>query len=173
MRESGKVGVGGIFLLGADKGDDAALGEEVDHLRAARELLEKIRVAPRGIHAKVRIDDVRVALEAHLVVAAARRTMDESDATSLLHRGEEFLDRDRTGDAGGVPVSAVVHGLALHRLKTDVGHLGGDIDDLRLDAGRRHALLDVVDVLLVRLPDVRRERLHLYACVQENAADGL
>ena len=63
--------------------------------------------------------------------------------------------------------------LTLHSLETDVGHFGGDVHDLGLNAGGSHTLFDVVDVLFVRLTDVRGERLHLHACVEKHAADCL
>ena len=173
VREAREVRVGRILLLRADERGDAALGEERDHLGAAGELLEEIRVAPRRVDAEGRIHHVDVALEAHLVVAAPRRAVDEHRAAGLLHRGQEVLDGDGAGDARRVPVAAVIHRLALDRLEADVGHVLRDIDDLRDDARGRHLLLDVVDVLLVRLADVRRERLDLDARVLENAANRL
>ena len=171
--ETGEVGVGRIFLLRADERDDAALGEELDHLSAAGELRKEVGVAPRGVDSELRVHHVRVALEAHLVVAATRRAVDEGDAARLLHRGKELLHRDGARDAGGIPVAAVVHGLALHRLEADVGHFLRDVDDRRLNARGGHLLLDVVDILFVGLADVRAERLDLHARVLEDAADRL
>ena len=170
VREAGEVRIGRILLLRAHEGNDAALGEEVNHLRAAGELLEEVGVAPGGVNAELRVEDVGVALEAHLVVAAASRTMNERDASRLLHDRQKSLHRHRARDAGGVPVAAIVHGLALDRLEADLGHFLGDVDDRRVNAGGGHLLLDVVDVLFVRLADIGRERLHLHAGVLQHAA---
>ena len=171
--ETGEVGVGRILLLRSDERFDTALFKERDHLGTAGELLEKIVVAPRGVDAEIRIENIRITLKAHLVVAATRSAVDENLATGLLHRGEKLLDGDGAGDTRGVPVAAVVHGLALDRLKANIGHFLRNVDDRRIDASGSHTLGDVVDILLIGLADVGGERLNLHARVEKNAANRL
>ena len=173
MGETGEVSVGRILFLSSDKRFDAALFEERDHLGTAGKLLEKIAVAPGGVDAEVRIENIRITLEAHLVVAATRSAVDENLTTGLLHRGKKLLDGNRAGDTRGVPVAAVVHSLALDRLKADIGHFLRNVDNRRIDARGSHTLGDVVDILLVSLADVGGERLNLHARVEKNAANRL
>ena len=172
MGEAGDVAVGGVALLAAGEGDDAVLGQVLAHLRAAGELLEEQRVAPGGVDRHLGGELVRVALEAHLVVAAAGGAVDERVDAAPLHRLDDLARRDRAADAGGVPVAAVVHRLALDRLEADVGHGLADVDDRRLHAAGLHLLLDVVDVLLVGLAEVRGEAEHVGAGLAQAHGDG-
>ena len=173
VRQAREVRVRRVLLLGADEGLDAKLVEVGRHLRPARELLEELRVAPRGKDRHLRGQHVRVTLEAHLVVPAARRTVRQHVDVVLLHGSHQPAARHVAADAGGVPVATVVFGLRLHNVEAPLRHVVLEVDDHGLHAARRHALLHVVDVRLIRLPEVSAEGEHVEALLDEALAHRL
>ena len=150
-----------------------ALCEEFDHLSAAGEELEKVGIAPRSVNAELRIKNIRITLKAHLVIAAARSTVNENLATSLLHRGKKLLNRYSASDTRRVPISTIIHSLTLNSLKADISHLFSNINDGRIDTGRSHTLSNIVNILLVSLAYISRKRLNLNAGIKKNTANRL
>eukprot|EP00754_Rhynchopus_humris_P027046 Rhum_TRINITY_DN15060_c0_g1::Rhum_TRINITY_DN15060_c0_g1_i1::g.135701::m.135701 len=175
VRETGEVRVRRVALHRLlQRVRDAVLRKVLDHLHTAREVDQQVGVPPRGVHLHLGGHHVRVPLEPHLVVAPARGAVREHGHAPLLHLPHEAEHGDVAADAGALPVAAVVDGLGHDALEAGFGHLVLEVDDDRLlDAGRRHLRDDVVDVLLVRLSQVRREADHVHAGVDELVADRL
>mmetsp|Transcript_125757 Transcript_125757/g.298525 ORF Transcript_125757/g.298525 Transcript_125757/m.298525 type:complete len:211 (+) Transcript_125757:485-1117(+) len=81
------IRIRGVALRGLrdDLVVDAMLLQECQHLRAPWELLQQHGISPGGVDFEGRIDDIHVSLEAHLVVATARRPVGEDGAAMFLH----------------------------------------------------------------------------------------
>ena len=100
MGQPGDVAVGGIALLAAGEGDYPEFRQVFAHLRAPREFFEQFGVSPRGVNRHLWRENVCVALEAHLVVAASRRAMHEGGDAPFFHLADELFDRNGTADSG-------------------------------------------------------------------------
>mmetsp|Transcript_592 Transcript_592/g.1591 ORF Transcript_592/g.1591 Transcript_592/m.1591 type:complete len:458 (+) Transcript_592:194-1567(+) len=173
VREAREVGISGVLLLWTDEGLNVEGLEVGGHLRAAGKLLEKEGVTPRRVHLHARGEHVGVALEAHLVVSAARSAMREHSHLLLEHRLHEALARHEPANARGIPVSAIVRGLGLDDVEAPVSHLVLQVDDDRVHAARGHALLHVLDVRLIGLAQIRGEGEDLAPSLYEALGHGL
>ena len=166
------VGVRGVGLVeGGPHRQPVALAV-LDHLPAAAEGLEEGGVPPRGVDADLGVEHLRRQLEPHLVVAAARGSVGEDGDPAALHLGHHAGHDHVAGDAGGVPVAALVTGAAAQQVEARFGDLLPQVgqDHLRGAAGE-HALAHVVHLLLVGLAEVGRVGHDLDAAAAEPVGD--
>mmetsp|Transcript_39771 Transcript_39771/g.93697 ORF Transcript_39771/g.93697 Transcript_39771/m.93697 type:complete len:491 (+) Transcript_39771:77-1549(+) len=159
------VGIGRIPLLGLrdDGVVDVVLVQKGQHLRSARELLEQHWVTPRGVDLEGWVHDVDIPLEADLVVAATGGAVRQDCASMLLHLVQQTSGGDVPADAGGLPVSSIVHGHARDGLEGTLRNVILEVDNNGLYTGGRHLLDHIIDVLLIGLPDVCSEAFDLHA----------
>ena len=106
VRGAPDVGVGRVRLLGRVAVRQAALDEELAHLRAAAELVDELRVEPRLVDAQVRVDQQAVAVEALDVVALVGRAVAPDVDAVVAHRPHEQRAGDRAPERRGVEVRA-------------------------------------------------------------------
>jgi translation elongation factor EF-G len=85
--------------------------------------------------------------------------------------GAKVYKIHRAGNTRRVPISAIVHRLALDGFETNFRHRLRDIDDMGVDARGGHTLLDVVDVFFIGLSDIGGKRDDLHARILEDAAN--
>ena len=85
------------------------------------------------------------------------RAMGEDRAALFLHGPQQAVDLHGAGDAGRVPVAAVVAGLGLDDHHGRARHRLLQVDDPGRRAGRGHAAGNVVDVALVGLREIGDE----------------
>mmetsp|Transcript_23090 Transcript_23090/g.58879 ORF Transcript_23090/g.58879 Transcript_23090/m.58879 type:complete len:391 (-) Transcript_23090:3-1175(-) len=173
MGKACQIGIRRVLLLWAHERLDPVLVEVRRHLGAAWELLEKLGITPRGEDGHLGCEHVGVALEAHLVITAARRAVRQHVHLVCLHRLHEATARHVTANARRVPVATVVARLRHDDIEATLGHLVLQVDDDRVHAARCHALLHVLDVRLVGLAEVAAERKHVNALFHESLAHGL
>ena len=129
----------------------------LDHLLAAGKALDEFGVAPGRVDFQARVQHVGSEMEAHLVVAAAGRSVEEDADALALQLAQHSRHGDRAGDAGGVPVAALVTRLRLDHFQSGFGqgllprHDGGG-----LRSATQHPVAHGVEVLLVGLAQVHR-----------------
>ena len=173
MSQPQEIGVGRIprFARGSDR---QAVGFAVfDHLQAAGESLDELRVAPRGVDLYGRVEHVGGELEPDLVVATPSGAVKQHPDVSSSQLGQYRGNGDGTGDAGCVPVSAFVTRLRLDHLEAGGGQgsASREYHGVRR-AGSEHTVFDRVEILFVGLPEVHRERVDLEPLVSQPMGDG-
>ena len=140
------------------------------HLLASGKALHELRVAPGGVNLRLRIHHVRGELKAHLVVAPAGRAVEEGVDAALLETRQNRADGDGAGDAGGVPVAALIARLRLNYLQPRLRQRLAPRDDNGVRrAASDHALGDGVQIFLVGLSQVHRKGLDFETLVPKPA----
>ena len=83
------------------------------------------------------------------------------DAPSL-HFGHHSCDHDMSSNPRRVPIAAFVASAGFHKLQTRFGNVLTQVADNHLpSAARQHPLTDVLDVIFVGLPEIRRIGDHI------------